>query len=730
MSVPRRMRQSPRRSPSNRARRSARPRGGSSAHSRVRVRRPPVAPHRRRSLWAGAWRAARDRTPRAVPALEDPTACGRVAAARRRSPRRSSRRSSCGSGTRTRPRRRGPLKAPIPSGGRFRGLRGPRSPVSGCRAGRGSRGASSSRSRSGRTRGPHRPSRRRGSRRTGRRTGHRTISKRRGLSGPAPPCGVSMDSSREKRSRDLRESRTRTAVAGFSSSTKDLNPPFRDAGPSEGLRMQTQKRLSVAVVLWSVFVMAFAAFLAAAPSAMATHDSVTWTNYGDLAGADHFHRWFGGVLGAGDVLYVPYITNNNEVDLYPSIMTTPEGFVWVSYVQQNGAFYNVTVGRSTNGGNTFTLWVNASQQKVPTDPIADSHLVSDSNGRLYLLIETYSFSPSFRYVINYTWSDDGINWSLPTPITSATTWALNGAIAVDASNHVHVAWEDFRTVYSLGVPTVWYMQSTDRGLTWSLQLPLETTAISNNPQYVHLATFGSNVMAVWGSTGAGNGMTYAVSGDGGATWYDAKNAAIGYAVVQPSVSVDENGTFWTVVTDNTGTYRRVGGLAWNSPPTTPANVAIARSGTTGLSVSWSKDPEKDTAAYRVWRSSDGGRSYQLLATLGSAATSYLDSGLVNGTYWYSVTALDLAGTSSHPSFPLSGTVGPTTAEMIAALQAQITALKAQLSDAQANITALQDQLVALPNQLTALQNSQAANDAATAAALANLQGQISSLWNH
>src|SRR2546428_8206333 len=687
----------PQRSRLHPRRRSARPPGGFSARSRAPVQRPLVAPLRRRSPSAGASQAARGRTRRAVLGREDRTACGRVAAATRHSPRRSSRRSGCGSGTRPRPREGGPLKVPIPSGERFRGLPGPRSPVSGGGARRGSRGASSSRSRSGRTRGPHRPRRRRGSRRAGRRTGHRMISKRRGLDGPAPPCQVTMDSSREKRSRDLRESPTRTAVAGFSSSTKDLNPPFLDAGPSEGLRMQTQKRFSGAVVLWLVFVMAFAAFLVAAPPAKATHDSVTWTNYGDLAGADHFNRWFVGVLGAGNVLYVPYITqntntglsninittlttggglfdapvvlfdrqgselsnvgclclaptvaidqdgniyvawtrnpsralsydvyvsksmdggstwlpavrvnqpNNNEVDLYPSIMTTPEGFVWVSYVQQNGAFYNVTVGRSTNGGNTFTLWVNASQQKVPTDPIADSHLVSDSNGRLYLLIETYSFSPSFRYVINYTWSDDGINWSLPTPITSATTWALNGAIAVDASNHVHVAWEDFRTVYSLGVPTVWYMQSTDRGLTWSLQLPLETTAISNNPQYVHLATYGSNVMAVWGSTGAGNGMTYAVSGDGGATWYDAKNAAIGYAVVQPSVSVDENGTFWTVVTDNTGTYRRVVGLAWNSPPTTPANVAIARSGTTGLSVSWSKDPEKDVAAYRVWRSSD------------------------------------------------------------------------------------------------------------------------------
>ena len=586
--------------------------------------------------------------------------------------------------------------------------------------------------------------------------------------------------------------------------------------------MQPQRRLSVAVVMWLVFLMAFAAFLVAAPPAKATHDSVTWTNYGDLAGADHFNRWFGGVLGAGNVLYVPYITqntntglaninitklttggglfnapvvlfdrqvndvanvvcvcraptiamdhagsiyvawtrnpsgslsydvyvsksvdggnswlpavrvnqpNNNEVDLYPSIMTTPEGFVWVSYVQQNGPFSNATVARSTNGGNTFTQWVNASQQKVPTDGILDSHLVSDSIGRLYLLVETYSFSSAFHYVLNYTWSDDGINWSIPTPITSATTWATNGAIAVDASNHVHMAWEDFRTIYGLGVPTVWYMQSTDRGLMWSPQLPLETKAISNNPQYVHLATFGSNVMAVWGSTGAGNGMTYAVSGDGGSAWYDAKNAAIGYAVMQPSLSVDENGTFWTVVTDNTGTYRRVGNLAWNSPPTTPANVAVARSGTTGLSVSWSKDPEKDVAAYRVWRSSDGGRSYQLLATLGSAATSYLDSGLVNGTYWYSVTALDLAGTSSHPSAPTSGTVGPTTAELIAALQAQITALKAQLSDAQANITALQNQLTALQNQVTALQNSQAANDAATAAALANLRSQISSLQN-
>src|SRR2546427_1790848 len=516
----RRTRRSRQRSPSHPARRSARPRGGSSAHSRVPVRRPPVAPHRRRSPWAGAWRAARGRTPRAVPALEDPTACGPIAAARRRSPRRSSRRSGCGSGTRTRPREGGPLKAPIPSGERFRGLRGPRSPVSGRRARRGSRGASSSRSRSGRTRGPHRPRRRRGSRRAGRRTGHRMISKRRGLSGPAPPCQVTMDSSREKRSRDLRESPTRTAVAGFSSSTKDLNPPFLDAGPSEGLRMQTQKRFSGAVVLWLVFVMAFAAFLVAAPPAKATHDSVTWTNYGDLAGADHFNRWFGGVLGAGNVLYVPYITqntntglsninitklttggglfeapvvlfdrqvndlanvvclcrtptiamdhsgniyvawtrnpsgalsydvyvsksmdggstwlpavrvnqpNHNEVDLYPSVTTTPEGFVWVSYIQQNGPFYNVTVARSTNNGNSFTLWVNASQQKVPTDGILDSHLASDSLGRLYLLVETYSFSSAFHYVLNYTWSDHGINWSVPPPITSATTWALNAA---------------------------------------------------------------------------------------------------------------------------------------------------------------------------------------------------------------------------------------------------------------------------------------------------------------
>src|SRR2546426_11629740 len=58
-----------------------------------------------------------------------------------------------------------------------------------------------------------------------------------------------------------------------------LKPPFLDAGPSEGLRMQTQKRFSGAVVLWLVFVMAFAAFLVAAPPAKATHDSVTWADY-------------------------------------------------------------------------------------------------------------------------------------------------------------------------------------------------------------------------------------------------------------------------------------------------------------------------------------------------------------------------------------------------------------------------------------------------------------------
>jgi len=128
-------------------------------------------------------------------------------------------------------------------------------------------------------------------------------------------------------------------------------------------------------------------------------------------------------------------------------------------------------------------------------------------------------------------------------------------------------------------------------------------------------------------------------------------------------------------------------------------------------------------AYQVWRSMDGS-TYQVVASTSAPTTSWTDTGLANGTYWYRVTALDNFGTSSHGSGAVSGTVGPTTAELVAALEAQITDLENQLATAQADITAIQAQLDTLQTDLNNLQSSTNANYAELQSRLDKLQSRL------
>ena len=169
--------------------------------------------------------------------------------------------------------------------------------------------------------------------------------------------------------------------------------------------------------------------------------------------------------------------------------------------------------------------------------------------------------------------------------------------------------------------------------------------------------------------------------------------------------------------------------SWNGPPSAPVITSVT-SGTGALTVSWTAPPEKDVAAYRVWRSLDGS-NYQILATVTAPETAYVDTGLSNGTYWYRVEAVDNYVHASLPSQPWYGVVGMSTAQLIASLQSQISLLQNQLAQANAStaaaITGARAQITFLEAQLANLQSSQATSNAATAAQLALLQANITKL---
>ena len=115
----------------------------------------------------------------------------------------------------------------------------------------------------------------------------------------------------------------------------------------------------------------------------------------------------------------------------------------------------------------------------------------------------------------------------------------------------------------------------------------------------------------------------------------------------------------------------VSATAWTTPGT-PGNLgAVAGNGQVVLG--WTADTPTSAApvtGYRIYRSSDGGSTYPLLATVsGSSSNGYTDNAVTNGTtYSYEVTAYNGVGESSAsgpqsatptaPPSPMVGTAPP------------------------------------------------------------------------
>jgi hypothetical protein len=412
----------------------------------------------------------------------------------------------------------------------------------------------------------------------------------------------------------------------------------------------------------------------------------------------------------GGATWLPSVLANAPnavgVDHWPVITAAGDGTLYVAWLQAWGGKAALSVSKSTDTGGSFTSWNNATVNNQLWTPA----IASDSRGRVYL-----AFGQT-NEVTNVTWSDNGVTWAPWRTVTTTTYGGHFPALAVGSDGVVHLLW---RSYYGSN-QFVRYAQSVDRGASWSA--PVAITGLIGGGFIGYLATEGDTVMYVWGSSSVpGGGYGYAISGDRGSTWYP--NQAVVTTVTSfTSVAADHNGTFWAVYPLSNGIQVRL----WAGPPSAPVLTGVSRSGSNGLTVSWTDSPERNVVAYQIWRSVDGS-TYAAVATVGSTATTYSDSGLANGTYWYKIVAVNGAGLRSHESQPSSGVVGPTTQELIDNLESQIAVLQGALNNANANLTSLRNQLTSLQSQLASLQNSQAASNAATAAELARLQTNLTRL---
>ncbi len=401
-------------------------------------------------------------------------------------------------------------------------------------------------------------------------------------------------------------------------------------------------------------------------------------------------------------------------NFWGNIVAAPDGTVYVSWLSESGSAEAVTVAKSTDGGSTFSAGTNATTALS----VGINSIAVDSAGRVYVA-DSFTPSGSSTSVVDVTWSDNGVTWSPHQKVSNPTSSTLFPALFVDSGGLVHLAW------YNV-VPSGYaidYVQSRDRGATWSE--PLAITPGFTGGYIGYMAGEGDTLMFVRGDFDV-TGFGFTLSADHGVTWYPDATLNTG-ATSLSAVAADQNGTFWATSLDASAhlTLR-----PWYGPPSRPVIDSVVASGSNGLTITWTPSPEQNVVDYRIWRSADG-TNYQAVGLVGGSVTSFTDSGLANGTYYYIVTAINIYGTPSHASTGASGTVGTTTAQLIADLQSQINALENELSQANAStaaaIAAAQAQITSLQNQLTSLQNSQTSANAATAAQLAQLQANLTRL---
>jgi BNR repeat-like domain len=164
-------------------------------------------------------------------------------------------------------------------------------------------------------------------------------------------------------------------------------------------------------------------------------------------------------------------------------------------------------------------------------------------------------------------TDGGTTWSAAKRLTWTSGFSWYPAISIDSANGIHVVWQD----YTPGSFAIYYLTSSDRGLTWSAAKRL--TWNTGSSEYPDIADLYNEVHIVWDTPAAG-GMTdiyYKRSTTSGYTWTAAKRLTWTPGFSESAlIAIDSSDVVhvvWTDYTPGTWTiyYRKSpdGGATWS-----------------------------------------------------------------------------------------------------------------------------------------------------------------------
>jgi hypothetical protein len=317
----------------------------------------------------------------------------------------------------------------------------------------------------------------------------------------------------------------------------------------------------------------------------------------------------------------------------PQIGVDSKGNIYVAWFDSNSGNPSIFFRHSSDGA-TFSPAISG--------PAVQGILMSvDLAGRIYLVWSANDSSGVARLVFSKS-LDEGTTFTNPLTISNPSATAVPGALALDGSGNINVAWAEAAPPQNLN--NILFSRSVDGGTTFSS--PGAVTS-SSGPllRVAGLAVDGrGNIHVLWTTSAGGQTNTYLNrSSDGGAT-FAAENFQSGVSDGQqsPQLAVDARGgvnLVWNSGGQNPvlNFARSADGGATFATQTIeggnfayPGSASITTDASGSINIVWTQGGGPTTPAGMIFsRSTDAGQTFsshqQIASTGGQNVTATVDS---------------------------------------------------------------------------------------------------------
>jgi hypothetical protein len=203
------------------------------------------------------------------------------------------------------------------------------------------------------------------------------------------------------------------------------------------------------------------------------------------------------------------LTWTSGVSYVPAIAIDSNDTIHIVWQDDTPGTYEIYYKRSKDGGTT---WSAAKRLTWTTGTSHYPAIAIDSIDTIHLV--WYDTTPGNAEIYYKSSADKGLTWSAAQRITWTSGDSDCPVIAIDLNDAIHVVWNRSTPDYD----EIYYKSSADRGVTWSVAKRLTWT--SGLSGYPAIAIDASNAIhVVWEDSTPGNmEIYYKTSSDGGTTW--------------------------------------------------------------------------------------------------------------------------------------------------------------------------------------------------------------------